>query len=1823
MKKRILSLLLAVVMIMSFIPPVHVHAADDCIYLMYWGSHQYGYSYTDNKDGTHSQKCQGCDETKTDNHTYGNWTNDSWAGNHYRECTECGAKETADHTMGYKKGTWAGTHVYGCTVCSYTEGNSYGTDCASSTWLKTDAEHYKKCDTCGLEFARESHSGSVTNNGASGHTIGCSTCGKGVTEKHTMGNWTSGSGDQHTRTCTVNGCGYTEKENHSLKYTGTDGSERHTVACEDCNYKRSNVSCTLGNSYVQGETQHWKVCSLCKTKGTMTNHSGTVQKIKGDSTHHKVTCSACNKVATVECTFGSWQNAGDGKHEATCTEWNCGNTKSEAHTLQYTGTDDYDYHSVSCKTCSYNQYNEKCTLTGSYVQGETQHWKVCSLCKTKGTMTDHSGDVTSNGKTGHTISCEDCGKSVSEDHTLSNWANDYMNDQHKRTCTVSGCTYEETAKHTPKYSGTDGSTSHKVTCTDCNTTINHSESCTFSGSYEKNDTQHWKVCSLCKTKGTMTDHSGDVTSNGASGHTIGCSTCGKSTSEDHKLGNWTDDNWNDNHYRECTVNGCDYKETGDHGNWTYEQYSSDRHLKKCGTCSYSEYEDCDKSYTDNEDGKTHTVTCENCEKTNNKENHNFDFNTKTCVCDAVKHDHQWKLVASGNKITLTCTETLGTCIDNLGELTISAPADLTYDGNAKTATVGVTSGSYMAENGSYTVSYQYKSGSSYYTASEVKNAGDYRATVTYRLNNGAYEEATVDFTVQKAKLTVTAKDKTVPYDGNAHGIVVEGLEGTDLKAYFGETASSCNNTTYTKTNAGEYEIFYEVRGDYFSNSIDNYDITGKTGSAKLTINATNLEDAVKVIPHSGTYDGKPHGITVEVPDDATVYYKTSADGEWNNWPNQNPTFTDVGDYTVYYKVVSKSGNYFAGKARAAEVSVEGSSTVKITPFDLKTVVNAESTEFTYNRNNWTNIDYNTVYHSIKLSVGETPDSVTVEFSVDGGTTWVSEYNNPKFTDAGVYPVKYRVYVKDQPFSDTESKNYVKAEGEKTVTINKAELPFDALHGYKGPYDGSTHYVFGHVEYVNGDWGYTYWTTYWWWLDDLTYEFEWTDDNGVAQKTTVTGKDNFLNYRKVPGFTKQNVSDLNSDEPGKVVKVKVSGKNYITEDFTYNVKIGPGRAWAADRTYVYDGDKHYIANYIAGLLFYGYYEDYNFGSIKIRYKEHGTDEWLYPSQEPGQTEVGFKDVDWMVIMDSDGDGEFGEEKNSFGSPEIFTGTNRVTVTQAELTATAGNKNITYGDPAPAYDVSISGFVASENNSVLDDAEPEFECDYVAGKPVGTYSITPKGLNDNNYKFKYVPGTLTVEPKSLPIKYDGTKTGDERFSVDDKSLVAGDECEIGTVKYFDEDGKEVSNPTEAGTYTAKFTLTGKDAKNYIPQDKDFTIQPTTPPAPSKPDLTVTAKNHTITYGSEPANNGVTITGLVDSDTEESVKAGLNYAYSYSKGDDVGTYEIEPKGLTTTKYDVVYQKGALTVTKKPVGIRLAEGSMVPSVFPADVLEGDTCDITGYEYYQGNTKLDAAPTAPGTYKIKVTGLSNDNYMPANEVEFTIAAPTPDEQAPTGNINVSTYNWNAFQNDVTFAIYFNEAQMVTITAADDKGVKSIEYFVSPTARSLTDVQSKTEGWAPYTASFAITPNQKVVVYAKITDTSDNVTYISSNGMIFDSAAPVVDGIDDGKKYSKDVEFTVTDNFKLDKVLVDGEKIEANDDGTYTIKYDGKKHTIVAIDEAGNKTELTITMRKTAAKDDDSPATGDEFNFVLWGFAMVASAAALLFVTMKKKSSNSKRRSRR
>ena len=207
---------------------------------------------------------------------------------------------------------------------------------------------------------------------------------------------------------------------------------------------------------------------------------------------------------------------------------------------------------------------------------------------------------------------------------------------------------------------------------------------------------------------------------------------------------------------------------------------------------------------------------------------------------------------------------------------------------------------------------------------------------------------------------------------------------------------------------------------------------------------------------------------------------------------------------------------------------------------------------------------------------------------------------------------------------------------------------------------------------------------------------------------------------------------------------------------------------------------------------------------------------------------------------------------------------------------------------------------------------------------------------------------------------------------------------------------------------------------------------------------------------------------------------------------------------------------------------------------------------------------TNGGQSDAKYFSVDNSDYYVKYE-SGTLKA-IKDIVAPTGKITLKEDIFLSFIKDITFGLFYKENFNVLIEGYDDNGIKLIEYYVSQTEKTLDEVKGITE-WETY-SELNIDSEDKYIIYAKITDNAGNVTYISSNGFVLDTTAPVINGLGYGNGfYYTTQKFTVDDSY-IDKVLINGVEttdyiLPGNVDETYEID---------ALDKAGNPTYLSIRM---------------------------------------------------
>jgi hypothetical protein len=158
-------------------------------------------------------------------------------------------------------------------------------------------------------------------------------------------------------------------------------------------------------------------------------------------------------------------------------------------------------------------------------------------------------------------------------------------------------------------------------------------------------------------------------------------------------------------------------------------------------------------------------------------------------------------------------------------------------------------------------------------------------------------------------------------------------------------------------------------------------------------------------------------------------------------------------------------------------------------------------------------------------------------------------------------------------------------------------------------------------------------------------------------------------------------------------------------------------------------------------------------------------------------------------------------------------------------------------------------------------------------------------------------------------------------------------------------------------------------------------------------------------------------------------------------------------------------------------------------------------------------------------TDYTRDLVITVNAEDDGEPGEDSDTIAPTGTITLGTHTWNNFRNAITFGLFAKDTQNVAIAAEDDSDqAVTIEYYLSNSILSLADAQAFTE-WTAYGGAVAIDPNNKYIIYARLTDTAGNRTIINSDGIVvYTDSAQDTAAISYTKGSGTDVDADVTLN---------------------------------------------------------------------------------------------------
>lgn len=318
-----------------------------------------------------------------------------------------------------------------------------------------------------------------------------------------------------------------------------------------------------------------------------------------------------------------------------------------------------------------------------------------------------------------------------------------------------------------------------------------------------------------------------------------------------------------------------------------------------------------------------------------------------------------------------------------------------------------------------------------------------------------------------------------------------------------------------------------------------------------------------------------------------------------------------------------------------------------------------------------------------------------------------------------------------------------------------------------------------------------------------------------------------------------------------------------------------------------------------------------------------------------------------------------------------------ITKKSLTVTADDKSVEYGDAAPTYTASYSGFVSRESKSNLS-GSLSFSCSYTSSSKTGTYTITPSGHTSSNYSISYAAGTLTVGAKDVAYS-GGTVTQDENgytVTLDEGTGSANtlpDDADLYSLTYSrtltppgSGEGEATIGGQAANLYTVCLPFspeTGTDIKYYTlsgVSGETVSFEEVTTPAANTPYLIA------VTGSTNIAENctGMVVTSMeINSTTKDGYTftgtfTGLKHAQA------VGKHILQ----SHNKWRVVEENGSVFIPpfrayiESTNGARMLTGCLDDEATGIDSLRLQDADGTE-QWYDLNGRRISKPTRKGIY--------------------------------------------------------------------------------------------------------------------------------------------------------------------------------------------------------------------------------------------------------------------
>lgn len=431
--------------------------------------------------------------------------------------------------------------------------------------------------------------------------------------------------------------------------------------------------------------------------------------------------------------------------------------------------------------------------------------------------------------------------------------------------------------------------------------------------------------------------------------------------------------------------------------------------------------------------------------------------------------------------------------------------------------------------------------------------------------------------------------------------------------------------------------------------------------------------------------------------------------------------------------------------------------------------------------------------------------------------------------------------------------------------------------------------------------------------------------------------------------------------------------------------------------------------------------------------------------------------------------------------------------------------------------------------------DYKIDYVNNQNAGTATINITGMG--RYEGS-VSKNFTINKKAVTVSgitaqgkiYDGTAKNILDFNkVVINGLLEGDSLTVNATGTFT-DAKAGDNKTVTIT---GLTLGGKDKENYTLADSGQQTSATASIAKLPVKLQWNEKTDFV-YNGQEQKVTATVSNAVKDDiftlsyeNNTAVSTGVYTARVITLGND--NYTLEGADNISKKWSVSYavaDDASLSGTKGNNGWYVGAVTLTPP--------------EGYKISNdGSTWKDI-------FTLNVEGTSNVRYYLRDKdggitdgkmVEISI-----DTVAPSGEIRINDNSFTGrLLNIVNFRFFFSRTVNVNITGTDDtSGIDTIEY---QKVASTADYDK--DGVWIKGSSLTVDPDEKFIIYARITDNAGHQTIINSDGIVVYTDVATVSEMNFTKSSRKNQDAGLTLNGNtVAEITKDGNRLEA---GNYTV----------------------------------------------------------------------------